>query len=304
MVLVNHGLGSLNEPLLYPLWIEQAVPLFLLIQVFHAYKKDEEKWPNMAKIWHRILQPFLLIQLTFVGYYLLRCFFKDTDLLADLSHLIRSGGDGPGSYYIWIYLQVAILCPMFYKLVRLAYSFWIFASISLLMELFCSIVQMPDSIYRLLCLRYFFLIYLGYLWCKNGIELTMKSLLLSLASIVSILVLFFTRQKYPEYDFEPLIFDTAWSSFHWFTYFLPWSLLAFVICKFYQICLECRGNKIVLLCGKRSYEIFLWQMLVFGISPLPGNINILVSLLPLVVYERKAIIEIISSKSIYDKRKN
>lgn len=274
-----------------------------MIQVFHVYKRDYNVFPNISKIWHRILFPFLVIQLTFVGYHLLDFFLRGTDLYASMLHLLKCGGDGPGSYYIWIYLQMAVLCPLFYRIVRLSYAFSVFAFLSILSEIFCSFIQMPDELYRLLCLRYIFLIYLGYLWCKSGIKFTLNTFLLSMLSSVCILVLFFLREKHFDRIFEPIIFDTAWSSFHWFTYFLSWSLLAFTICKFYQIKSRWRCNAFVLLCGRRSYEIFLFQMLVFGVSPLKGYINIIISLLPLLVYERNAVFKIFSLKSIYDKRK-
>lgn len=41
-----------------------------------------------------------------------------------------------------------------------------------------------------------------------------------------------------------------------------------------------------------------------GGSPLPGYVDILVSLLPLVLCERNTIFKIITSDSIYDNRKN
>ncbi len=50
MVLVTHGAGEFNEQLLYPLWIDQAVPLFLLIQVFHAYKKGERISSQLCQV--------------------------------------------------------------------------------------------------------------------------------------------------------------------------------------------------------------------------------------------------------------
>lgn len=42
----------------------------------------------------------------------------------------------------------------------------------------------------------------------------------------------------------------------------------------------------------------------WGGSPLPGYVDILVSLLPLVICERNTIFKIITSDSIYDNRKN
>ena len=48
------------------LWGDQAVPLFLLIQDFHAYKYGVDKavkMPNFVKLFNRIFKPFLLLLL-------------------------------------------------------------------------------------------------------------------------------------------------------------------------------------------------------------------------------------------------
>lgn len=78
-------------------------------------------------------------------------------------------------------------------------------------EVFCSVVEMPDDVYRLLCIRYVFLIYLGYLWVKNaGIVQNRKMVLLSVISGTSIVVLNYTYNYHPEMSFEPWVFDIAW----------------------------------------------------------------------------------------------
>lgn len=296
MVLICHGLGSLNETLLYPLWIDQAVPLFLLIQVFHAYKKDVVAYPKANKLWHRIIKPFVAVQLVFVVSILAKSYLKDADSVLQLEDMLVGGGCGPGSYYIWIYLQIAILCPWLARIVRKRYALGVFAGVSILLEVFCSWVEIPEALYRLLFFRYFFLIYLGYQWVKNGIVLDNHNLVLSLVSIVCILLLFFTKMYHPDVSFEPFVFDTNWTIFHWFCYFLPWSLLSYLICRFYNVTSSWKLNKLIILCGKRSYEIFLFQMLIFGISPLPGCVNIMVSLLPLVVLGRRKIFHPLESK--------
>lgn len=43
MVLINHGAQNIVDMALFPIWIYEAVPMFLLIQVFHAYKKEQYK---------------------------------------------------------------------------------------------------------------------------------------------------------------------------------------------------------------------------------------------------------------------
>lgn len=62
MVLFNHGALNLANEALYPLWIFEAVPLFLLIQVFHVYKKDTARYPSLTKLWDRILKPFSILK--------------------------------------------------------------------------------------------------------------------------------------------------------------------------------------------------------------------------------------------------
>lgn len=45
------------------LWIDVQVPLFLLIQVFHAYKNEKIPEINMKKMAKRIVLPFAIIQI-------------------------------------------------------------------------------------------------------------------------------------------------------------------------------------------------------------------------------------------------
>lgn len=71
MVLINHGAQNIVDMALFPIWIYEAVPMFLLIQVFHAYKKRTVQNPSIKKIWERILRPFVYTQIVFIAY----CFY-------------------------------------------------------------------------------------------------------------------------------------------------------------------------------------------------------------------------------------
>lgn len=289
MVVLAHGTGCLKDFLLYPLWIDQAVPLFIMIQVFHAYKKDTVSYPPLSKIWHRIFYPFLLVQLIYFLYIVGKCLYHNIDPILQIKPFLFRGGGGPGSYYIWIYVQIAILCPLFKRVIDYKLGLFFMVLICILVEIFCSLTKTPDPLYRLLCLRYIFLLYLGYLWVKQGILLTKKTTALAVMSSILILALYFIHKLNPVYNFEPWIYNTDWTIFHWFTYFLPWSLIAFAICKCYKLNPENKINKFVLLCGKRSYEIFLFQMLVFGISPMVSWLNTIISFIPLLFFERVAV---------------
>lgn len=242
------------------------------------------------------MKPFLAIQCLMVVYYLIRYFLKNEDFTENMLLLVKNGGHGPGSYYIWIYLQFSIILPLFTKLVKKRYAAAYFIGCSIGFEIICSYIDMPDYIYRLLFLRYFFLVYLGYLWVKRGIVLNKINILLSIISITAIGLLYYGKSFGLTGEYEPLVFTTDWTIFHWFSYFLPWSFLSFFICKSYKKVEGSKIGAILLLVGKRSFEIFLFQMLVFQVSPLPGSINIILCFLVLAVYERATIKNIIFYK--------
>ena len=296
MVVISHGTGEARDVLLYPFWIDQAVPIFLMIQVFHAYKRDTVNYPSFSKLWSRIMKPFLAIQCLMVVFYLIRYFLKNEDFTENMLLLVKNGGHGPGSYYIWIYLQFSIILPLFTKLVKKRYAAAYFIGCSIGIEIICSYIDMPDYIYRLLFLRFFFLVYVGYLWVKRGIVLNKINILLSIISITAIGLLYYGKSFGLTGEYEPLVFTTDWTIFHWFSYFLPWSFLSFFICRSYKKVEGTKIGAILLLAGKRSFEIFLFQMLVFQVSPLPSYINIILCILPLAVYERATIKNIIFYK--------
>ena len=89
MVVISHGTGGARDVLLYPFWIDQAVPIFLLIQVFHAYKHDMVNYPSFSKLWSRIMKPFLAIQCLMVVYYLILYLLKDEDFTESMLLLVK-----------------------------------------------------------------------------------------------------------------------------------------------------------------------------------------------------------------------
>ena len=69
-VLMGHTIPFLKETG-YSLWYGMQVPLFVLIQVFHALKKDSYSL-SIKKISKRIIYPFLLIQTIAIVYELFK----------------------------------------------------------------------------------------------------------------------------------------------------------------------------------------------------------------------------------------
>jgi peptidoglycan/LPS O-acetylase OafA/YrhL len=266
MVVVNHAFPRfLLNATLFSGWGKQAVPIFLLIQVFHAYKKgfDQPK-PYWGGGYKRVIKPFLWMCLVICGIRLLQA---HGDWYGVIARAIKGGGcEAMGTYYIWIYVQFAFLLsflrPFFCKYDS-RILLWTFIIVCELLEVLCSYIAVPMYLYRLLALRYIFLIYLGYKWVVEGLVMNWKTLLLSLIS------LFFILLTYTNLSLSPWVFDTniSWSCCHWFAYYYPAYLLVWILNKVYQW-LQVNHSSIckgVLLMGKASMEIYLFQMLFFAV---------------------------------------
>lgn len=258
-VLLGHTLPNLKS-WGYPLWAGMQVPLFLLVQTFHCYKKKENKI-NIKKLITRILLPFIIAE-TLIFVCLL---FSGGDINSILHRFAIGGGLGPGSYYPWIYLQFAILLPLFQTLFSKFSKKIIsitFLSLAILAEVVCAIVDLPNPIYRLLALRYLFLIYLGWLWVQDGVKINRVTVILSFLSFASII--FFT---YFPRNLEPVFYNTTWYFHRWPCYIWVANLGIYMLYKFWKLSVKSNHlTNIVKKLARSSYEIFLVQMVLIGIG--------------------------------------
>ena len=73
-VVLNHCLPTeYTNKTLFCLWGSIAVPLFLILQVFHSLKKNIGNITiQYRKIWHRVVYPFLLTELIIISISFLR----------------------------------------------------------------------------------------------------------------------------------------------------------------------------------------------------------------------------------------
>lgn len=265
-VLCGHTFPYLDETG-YFLWYGMQVPLFILIQVFHVLKRRTSRI-NATRIFNRVFLPFLIVQ---AGSLFINIIHGDSTNVLIHKYLI-GGGVGPGSYYPWIYLQMAIILPLlnpiFCKL-----SKWQLAVVFIVIcegfEILSSLINLPDSLHRLLAFRYFFLIYLGWLWVKDGIVLNAKTIILSIISMGTIV--FFEYYYVP---IEPWFYDTVWRTHRWPCYFYVSTLLCGILYLLYDN--TKKSNiivKITKLLAKCSYEIFLLQMIAIPFLPQLGFIR-------------------------------
>lgn len=127
----------------------------------------------------------------------------------------------------------------------------------------CMLIDIPEPIYRLLCFRYIFLIYLGYLWVSNKMSLILstKQIILSILSITILIILYYSTGS-----LKPFLHDSAWRTSHWICYFYAALLLPWLLWKLYDF-LPLKVRTLIGEVGKCSYEIFLFQMVVFTLYP-------------------------------------
>ncbi|OUP30927.1 hypothetical protein B5F25_12835 [Bacteroides sp. An19] len=262
------------DDLVWPLWAVPTVPLFLIIQVFHAYKKGIENVSfsyKLKKLFNRILRPFLII----LCIQIIIAYLKEPNWLLILKRIATEGGGlGPGSYYIYIYIQFFFLLPIFAFLFcrckNISWQFVIFISLSMIIEFVCSYWHMKEYLYTLLFFRFTFLFLLGYLWVRKGVVINKITLMLSFISIIFLLFFTYTRNSL---NLEPIFYKhTYWSFYHWVCYFYPAYLFVFILYKTYLYINKCFQSLFIKI-GKCSYEILLCQMLVFSYLPLTEDLN-------------------------------
>ncbi|MBP3775776.1 MAG: hypothetical protein J6I37_02180 [Prevotella sp.] len=268
LVLFHHTTDEVfHQDSFFYIWGYPAVPLFLLIQVFHSLKYGyAKKGLNLMKIWNRAVLPFLIAEvLIFICYLILNPSYSWKFKFIDALYW---GGKGPGSYYPWIYIQFALLLPLLRPLFRRMGNIQLavlFLFLSVGCEVVCSIVQMPEWVFRLLLFRYIFLFYLGYEMVEKGIVMNIVTVFLSMVSLVA---LYFFEVK--GVDWSPWFYHSeGWNAFHWICYFYMAYPLLFLLCKFfYWLPANSVVENIVCKVGIHSYAIYIFQLFYFvNIAP-------------------------------------
>lgn len=247
-------------------WGVSAVPIFIIIQVFHAYKRGVvNSRLNYKRIWGRIVWPFIQAELVILIVFLIKYnHFTFQEIINDTLCLIKSGGYGPGAYYPFIYLQFAIILPIIAWVFKShkAYLCIIFVIISQLSETACSYFNLPQLVYRLLFIRYIFLFYLGFILVYKGFILNLYTFCLAFICFAFSTYIFYSHR-----NFSPILYDFVNPACHWFCYIFIAFILLFLIRKInsYNDSFPFL-YKFIIKAGKYSYEIFLFQIVYFSIA--------------------------------------
>ncbi len=264
-VILTHTISKqLHQYSLFCYWGDMAVPIFLLLQVYHSYKRGVENCKlNTRKVIKRIVVPFLVAQV--LALLILVLWNKNFSLMSLMTVFKEFGNLGPGAYYPYIYCGfVVILYILSFIIKRHSQTkiFLFLLILSVLSEITCCLFDCRGEIYRFLPVRYLFIVYFGYVLSqRKSIDINGKIVLFSIVSIS-----FITLFNYTNIDFSPLFYSKSWRVFHWVSYFYVSSLLIWLFFCIYKL-LHPVVKSFFCDAGKLSYEIFLFQMIYFIISP-------------------------------------
>lgn len=286
---------------LFALWARFSVPLFLLVQVFHVYKVvmgGGNFKLNSKKIWTRIFAPFFVVQSLIVIYKIL----WESKTPSQMVHQIIYGGFGPGAYYPWIYVQMAIALPLFIPLIvrynRLVLAVF-FVLMAQMLEIVCCVTDMPTWLFRLCFFRFFFIIYLGYVLAKDGLVINKYAIFFAAFGVICLWLFTFNPSDLRPYFYTGI---PSWKIFHWPNYIYMFYVLFPLLWYSWRVL---RHNVLlknyVLRMGKYSYEIFLFQMIWFSIvGKLSGSESMRYQMIFMIASILMCILPVVYIKSKFD----
>jgi peptidoglycan/LPS O-acetylase OafA/YrhL len=263
-VVITHFKWTDNERqlLLFPFWINMAVPTFMFISGYVNTKSNERKeYTSFKKLYgiNQIISKSIRLSVPFFIAYIIELIMyiiKDSEYsFYDYFMMFLNGGTGQGSYYYPVMMQFVFMFPVIYLLIKEYERKGLFLCfcINLLFEVLKNAYQLNEECYRLLVFRYIFIIAAG---CYAAFDLKFKrlnSIIMSFAGAIYILLVSYTNYK-------PIIF-IYWSNrtVLAFLFIVPW--LIFVLQNIKQI--RCEVLEIL---GKASYNILFVQMIFYMIS--------------------------------------
>ncbi len=292
-VILIHSLSEeVLLAILSPLYIWQAVPVFMLLAGYNTAASFQRRgyaslnqFYNMSFLYskvERLLYPFLFIWIIQV---IVHFVMLDGLSFTSLVTSLLTGGWGPGSYFILVIIQATLILPLIYMLVKKSLTAGTIALffISILVDAFCMLIDVPGSVYRVIVVRYIFALVLGVWLALNPKKINYRWLIpLAIVSAVYIVGVY-----YQEWNF---FIERYWQSQHAPSYF--WTLLLVIIgLKAYQFKAENPVSRLLVKMGQASYHIFLVQMFYFwlisdSVSNLPLIIYLLLSLIICIVFGR------------------
>lgn len=245
-----------------PFYLLQAVPLFLIISGYNQTQSyNRHALTSLSEFYRPIFllkKLYRLLPIALIIYALQAVFGPEEHSF--FFYLIGRGGYG--GYYISIMIQAILVLPLLYMLAKKTtpLTMLIFSFIGNLgYESFSYSFDMPGFLYRLLVFRYLFALALGVWYVFDG-HRSYADKLMKIGAVFSIwylLVVHYFDISVPFYSFE-----TSWRgqnplSFFYTVFIFHLGLKYLSTFKMHVI------KQGLIFLGKRSYAIFIVQMLYF-----------------------------------------
>ena len=261
-----HWEADARKNLLFPYWIDMAVPVFMIISGYVAsmsYSRKKVMSLNQAYQWKEIIHkifrytfPFLIAYgLELIG----ELYLRGIEGAGKWVFNFFRGGYGPGSYYYPVMIQFVFLFPLVYFLIKkLDFAGVLLCGFgNFFYEILQRLYFVSEGCYRLLIFRYLLLIGFGcYLYCGY----TKPKLIVNALSFV-LGISFIYLVSYTEYEPKLIIYWTG-TSFLAALYVMPLFFMGGG-----TVDLNIQSNAILYrllgFMGKASYNIFLVQMVYY-----------------------------------------
>ena len=247
--------------MLFPFWIDMAVPMFMIISGYVGAmsfsRKGIEKLEEAFSI-NSILSKCIRFLIPFFIAYLIEVCVEMFILKNNLTSLILmffTGGKGPGSYYFPVMIQFVFLFPLIYICIQRKgfVGLIILFLVNAFYEFFQRIYGVNEQCYRLLLLRYVFVIGFGcYIYIKQ--QERIKKIWGFITFIIGTLFIFLV--EYTTYEPKIIIYWTR-TSFIACLYIIP---IAYFVLRS-KLKMQIYPLEIL---GKSSFNIFLTQMVYYS----------------------------------------
>lgn len=265
--------------------INMAVPIFMLISGYNFTASGLKKADGeFLKMYQPDLMVPRIVRFTgpFVFIYTLEIILKVAQgkeySPLDVFGRFFEGGYGPGSYYYPLMLQLLIVFPIIFCLVKKlgAGGVILAAFLNFNYEIMIHMADVELDTYRLLIFRYLFLLALG---CYLFFHVQGKIRPWVLAAMFSVGFGYLYAIYYADYD--PQLF-TYWTRTSMMTAFYIFPLVYLLFRYGMKIQIPGKAGEIMSGIGRASYHIFLVQMVYYHFDfcdifePMPGETEVLV----------------------------
>lgn len=249
--------------LLFPFWIDMAVPVFMVITGYVTAYSFSKKNTTLKQAYSpkEVISKWLRFIIPYLPAYILSVIAvmisgKKEISVVYLVKLFVTGGSGPGSYYVPVMIQVVLIIPVIHWVVKKydTKGLLLCFGVNVLYEITKTFIDLSPEIYRLCVFRYIFIISLGcYLYHNKVNRKNPLWYLVGVAGITYIIVFNYTPNK--------PFFTDQW------TVTSVFAVLFIVPVMMFLMKPNKLKNSILELLGRASFNIFLVQMIYYLVAP-------------------------------------